>query len=105
MDPEALMQRIRLTAIALTLGALLALPTAGEPQHATPVEPGDWPPGCRIPYGYTAACGYYASTAGGECFCRESDNETTLCMKSNAQSGCGIYENENDPCCKASSGF
>lgn len=78
---------------------------AGEKQTPTPVDPGDWRPGCSIPYGYTAACGYYASNANGECLCREGENETTLCMKSNAGTGCGLYDNENDPCCQASSGF
>lgn len=62
--------------------------------------------GCSIPYGYTAACGYHASTANGECLCRENDgDETMLCMKSTAGTGCGLFEIANDPCCKAGSGF
>ncbi|HYH07081.1 MAG TPA: hypothetical protein VEK11_08490 [Thermoanaerobaculia bacterium] len=94
------------------IGTILALSVTSAPsmnggiRHPTPVDPGDWPAGCSIPYGYTAACGFYASNTNGECACREGDNiDTTLCMKSNAGGGCGLYENANDPCCTGGSGF
>ena len=100
------MRRMRLAvAIAIACAVPLSPMTGGLIQHVTPVDPGDWPAGCSIPYGYTAACGYEASSANGECACREVDNDTTLCMKSNAASGCGVYDSENDPCCQSSSGF
>jgi hypothetical protein len=98
---------LRSMVLALVL-SLIVLPSTsmGEKQSITPVEdPSNWPPSCMIPYGYTAACGYYASTANGECYCREGDTETTLCMKANAGAGCGIHESQNDPCCRAQSGF
>lgn len=92
---------------------LLAMPSATaypppdlNPEHRIPyIDPSTAPAGCSVPNGYSAACGYYASTANGECACREGDTETTLCMKSNAGTGCGIFESANDPCCQASSGF
>lgn len=101
--------KISSTAVLISLLLLLApisMLGSGTPEQKMPViDPATAPPGCRIPNGYSAACGYYASTAGGECACREGDVETTLCMKSNAGTGCGLYESPNDECCESSSGF
>jgi len=101
------MRRTFLARVITTAALLFAFSADGGGliQHPNPVDPGDWPAGCSIPYGYTAACGYHASTTNGECLCREADSDTTLCMKSSASSGCGIYDHENDPCCQSSSGF
>lgn len=65
------MLKIRSIVLALAV-SLVILPSTslGEKHSITPVEdPSNWPRGCAIPYGYTAACGYYASTANGECYC------------------------------------
>lgn len=98
--------RVAVLIFLLFLLAPVSTMGSGTTEHKMPqIDPATAPPGCRIPNGYSAACGYYASTAGGECFCREGDVETTLCMKSNAGTGCGIYESPNDECCQASSGF
>ena len=81
-------------------------PEALEPSQRMPyIDPTTAPEGCSVPNGYSAACGYYASTAGGDCSCREGGPDTTLCMKSNAGTGCGIFESPNDECCSDSGGF
>lgn len=102
--------RFPLVAVALLLLVVpistMGYPPPEGPNHMIPyVDPNDLPEGCHPPNGYTWACGYYASTANGECACREGDTETTMCMKSNAGTGCGIFESPNDECCQSSSGF
>lgn len=103
---------LRIAANKLPPGDLVTVNSVGRgPWHNDPPCPdldcsGGGGSGCTIPSGYTAACGFYASTAGGECYCREGDVETTLCMKANAgPTGCGLHESPNDPCCQSGSGF
>lgn len=88
--------------MALLIAVLMPASLSAEPREIT--YP-DWPDSCPVPYGYTARCGYYASNVGGECLCREGDIETTLCMKSTAPGGCGLFELTDEDCCIASSGF
>ncbi len=95
--------------VACVVLLLSSLPLMGTPPTETRmpyIDPTTAPPGCSVPNGYSAACGYYASSANGECLCRQSIyDSTTLCMKSSAGSGCGLFESANDPCCQTSSGF
>ena len=60
---------------------------------------------CVVPDGYSAGCGYNASSEGGNCNCVEGEDPTTLCMKTTAGGSCGLHESPNDPCCQARSGF
>lgn len=94
--------------VVLVSGSTLAYPPPEpiDPSQKMPyIDPTTAPSGCRVPYGYSAACGYYASNTGGECKCRDGGADTTLCMKSNAGTGCGLYESQNDDCCRSTDAF
>ncbi|MEA2572288.1 MAG: hypothetical protein QOI24_4289 [Acidobacteriota bacterium] len=91
--------RVATTALILLV---MASPLPAPVQYPDP-PPGSTPgaPGCVVPYGYTWGCGYSCSTAGGECACRENEIPASICMKSNAGTGCGCFDHSSDPCCGA----
>jgi hypothetical protein len=88
---------------ALIVTSASQLPAPVQEPDPVPGMDGKTPgaAGCVVPYGYTWGCGYSCSTTGGECYCRENDLPHSICMKSNAGTGCGCFDHSSDPCCGA----
>src|SRR5206468_1204363 len=99
--PEGLMKFAKLVvALAVILFSFSTLSQTHPPDeqdYNTPLNGGNQY--CVPPYGYTWACGYSCNTTDGLCRCQQNDNPTSICMKSQAGTGCGCFEHACDNCC------